>query len=62
MTERGLLNIISLIYLSFIVALIFGINEFDTVKPIVRATIRRWVKLLLALIVIGIIVYIWSGI
>jgi hypothetical protein len=61
MTERGLLNVLSMIYLAFIVALIFGINEYDSLKPILRSTVRRWVKLLLALLVIGVIVYIWSS-
>jgi hypothetical protein len=61
MTERGLLNVISMIYLAFVVALVFGINEHDMVKPILRATVRRWAKLLLALVAIGIIIYIWSS-
>ena len=55
-THIGILNIISVVYLSFVVAFTFGLNEHDVPGKIVRATIVRWVKLLLALLVISIVV------
>jgi len=58
----GLLNIISLLYLSFVVAFIFGLNDHESAKKVIQATFRRWIKILGALIVIGIIVQILSHI
>ena len=58
----GLLNIISLVYLSFVVALIFGLNDHEKAEKVIRATFRRWLKILGALLVISIIVQVLSHI
>jgi len=58
----GWFNLASLFFLSFVVAFVFGLNEHDRVRPILRATVRRWVKLLVGLVVIGIVVQILSHI
>ncbi len=57
----GIVNILSLLYLSMVVALVFSINDHDEIRPIVRATLRRWGKLVGVLIVIGILVYLLSN-
>jgi hypothetical protein len=57
----ALLNIASLLYLAFTVALILGIAEHDRIKDIATATLRRWVKLVGALGVLGIFIHIVSG-
>ena len=57
----GIVNILSLLYLSMVVALVFSINDHEEIRPIVRATLRRWGKLVGALSVIGIIVYLLSN-
>jgi|GEM_PF-538803 len=56
----GILNTVSLLYLSFIVAFILGMNDHDKPRGVVAATVRRWLKLLVALVVIGIVVRILS--
>jgi hypothetical protein len=62
MTLRGILNVLSMLYLALVVSLVFAINEHEDLKLIFRSTLRRWAKLTLALIAIGIIVAIWSNI
>lgn len=57
----GVINILSLLYLSMVVALVFSINDHEGIKPILRATLRRWGKLVGFLILIGIIVYLLSN-
>ena len=56
----GVLNLVSLLYLSFVVALIFGINDHDEAKMVVKTTLRRWLKMIGALVVLGVIVQIVS--
>ena len=58
--KTGLLNIFSILYLSLVVAFIFGLNDHDEVKKVIKATLRRWIKLMGALVIIAIIVYILS--
>ncbi|HOE64260.1 MAG TPA: hypothetical protein PKW18_02770 [Candidatus Sumerlaeota bacterium] len=58
----GTINIVSIIYLSFVVAFILGLNDHDTPRKIIRATLRRWLKLLAALVVIGAVVLLLSHI
>jgi hypothetical protein len=53
----GIVNILSLLYLSLVVALVFSINDQEEIGQIVRATLRRWGKLVGVLVGIGIIVY-----
>ena len=60
--KMGLLNILSLLYLSLVVAFIFGLNDHDSAKKVIKATLRRWIKILGALIVICIVVQILSHI
>jgi hypothetical protein len=57
----AIVNILSLLYLSMVVALTLSINEFEEIRPIIRATLRRWAKLVGFLIGIGIIVYLLSN-
>lgn len=57
----GIVNILSLLYLSMVVALVFSINDHEEIRSIVRATLRRWGKLVGALSVIGILVYLLSN-
>jgi hypothetical protein len=56
----GILNIFSILYLSFVVAFIFGLNDHNDAGKVVKATLRRWIKLVGALVIIAIIVYILS--
>ncbi len=56
----GWLIIISLLYLSLVVAVVLGINEHDRVKKILEATLRRWVKLVAALVAIGAVIQVLS--
>ena len=58
----GFLHLFSVVYLSFIVALVFGLNDHDRAGKVIKATLRRWLKLLAALVVIGIVVQILSHI
>lgn len=60
--KMGTLNIISIIYLSFVVAFIMGLNDHDAPKKVIRTTLRRWLKLLAALAVIGAVVLLLSHI
>jgi len=58
----GMLNLVSLLYLSFVVAFVLGMNDHDNPRGVAAATVRRWLKLLAALVVIGIVVRILSHI
>jgi len=58
----GMLNPVSLLYLSFVVAFVLGMNDHDNPRRAASATVRRWLKLLAALVVIGIVVRILSHI
>ena len=56
MTLNSWLYVGSCIYLGVVVTLILGILEFDEWQPIWRSTLRRWLKLTGALIIIGVAV------
>jgi len=58
----GMLNLVSLLFLSFVVAFVLGMNDHDNSRRVAAATVRRWLKLLAALVVIGIVVRILSHI
>jgi phosphate/sulfate permease len=58
----GMLNLVSLLYLSFVVAFVLGMNDHDNPSGVAAATVRRWLKLLAALVVIGVVVRILSHI
>jgi len=58
----GMLNTVSVLYLSFVVTFVLGMNDHDNPRGVVSATVRRWLKLLAALVVIGIVVRILSHI
>lgn len=60
--KTGLIYVFSMIYLSFVVAFVFGLNDHDRAVPVLKTTVRRWGKLLGALIVIGLVVRILSHI
>ncbi len=60
MTVNGWLHIGSCLYLGLVVTLILGILEFDEWRPIWQSTLRRWLKLIGALILIGIVVQLLS--
>jgi len=60
--KLGLLYLLSLLYLSFVVAFIFGFNDHDELRKIIKTTLRRWFKMLGALILIAVVVQILSHI
>jgi hypothetical protein len=60
MTPNGWLHIGSCLYLGLVVTLILGILEFDEWRPIWRSTLRRWLKLIGALVLIGVVVQLLS--
>jgi len=60
MTTNGWLHIGSSLYLGFVVTFLLGILEFDQWKPIWFSTLRRWLKLIGALVLIGIAVELLS--
>jgi len=60
MTLNGWLHIGSCFYLALVVTLVLGILEFDEWQPIWRSTLRRWLKLIGALVLIGVVVQLLS--
>ena len=56
MTLYGWLHIGSCCYLALVVTFVLGILEFDEWRPIWRSTVRRWLKLVGALVIFAIIV------
>jgi len=60
MTVGGWLHLGSCLYLGLVVALILGVLEFDEWRGIWRSTLRRWLKLIGALAIIGIVVQLLS--
>jgi len=56
MTGNGWLHVLSCFYLALVVTLILGVIEFDDWRPILSSTLRRWAKLIGALIIIGVVV------
>lgn len=63
MTLNGWLHIGSCFYLGLVVTFILGILEFDEWRPIWRSTVRRWLKLIGALVLFALVVQIisWLG-
>ena len=68
---RGIINILSLVYLTLVVTSTFSINEVpiksdiegrEKLKKIIRSTLRRSGKLIGGLILIGIVIEILSTI
>lgn len=57
----GAINFFSLIYLSLAVTLLWGINDNDTLKGIIKSTLRRWLKLMIGLGIIALIVAIMTN-
>jgi hypothetical protein len=60
MTTSGWLHLVSCLYLTFVVTFILGILEFDEWRPIWRSTLRRSLKLIGALVIIGVVVQLLS--
>ena len=60
MMTFGILNVISLIYLTGVVALVMGMGEAETPGRVTRQALGCWAKLLGALIAVGLVVYIMS--
>lgn len=60
MTAFALIHIASLLFLSFDVAAVLSINDRDGFPAIARATLRRWAKLLGALLLVGLIVHVMT--
>ena len=58
----ALINIFSLLYLSFTLAFILGVAEHDQLRKIAFSTLRRWVKLVGALVILSVFVHIISSI
>jgi uncharacterized membrane protein len=56
MTPNGWLHLFSALYLALVMTLVLGILEFDDVRSIARSTLRRWLKLIGALVAIAIVV------
>ena len=57
----ALVHVLSVLYLGFVLTFVLGLVEQNTVRKILRATVRRWIKLIGALFVLGIIVHIISS-
>ena len=60
MLTFGILNVVSLIYLSAVVALIMGLDEGESPRKVARQSLGCWAKLLGALVGIGLLVYLLS--
>ena len=56
----GFLNVLSLIYLTGVVALVIGLQETEPGKPPARNVMGCWVKLLGGLIGVGVAVFVLS--
>lgn len=56
MTTSGWLHIASCIYLGLVVTLILGVIEFDQWNAIWRSTLRRWLQLMGALVLLAVVV------
>ena len=52
----GIFYILSMFFLSLVVSLVFALNEYDDVRGSLLAALRRWGKIVAALIVILLIV------
>ncbi|MCX7046095.1 MAG: hypothetical protein NTX50_11495 [Candidatus Sumerlaeota bacterium] len=57
----GWLHLFSLLFLSLDLAAVFSINDRDHLHDIIRSTLRRWAKLLGALLLIGVVVYLMTS-
>ena len=49
----GILQILSCFYLAFVITFVLGMNESDDWKIIFSSAIRRWLKLVAALLAIA---------
>ena len=58
MTLHGILQIISCLYLAFVVTFVLGLNEFDDWSKVFSSTLRRWAKFIFFLLIISIAVQI----
>jgi hypothetical protein len=56
MTPNGWLHLLSALYLALVLTLVLGIIEYDDLKSIALSTVRRWLKLIGALVAIAIVV------
>ena len=56
----GFLHVLSLIYLTGVVALVIGLQETEPGKPPARAVAGCWAKLLGGLIGAGVVVFVLS--
>ena len=56
----GFLNVLSLIYLTGVVALVIGLQETEPGKSPARNVVGCWAKLLGALIGVGVVVFVLS--
>lgn len=56
----GFLHVLSLIYLTGVVALVIGLQETEPGKPPARNVLGCWAKLLGGLIGVGVVVYVLS--
>lgn len=57
----ALINIASVVYLSFVLCFMLAIAEQDKITRIFIATGRRWVKLIGVLVILGCIVHLISS-
>jgi hypothetical protein len=60
-TTIALINILSLLYLAFVLTFVLGVAEHDAVKKIIISSIRRWVKLVGVLFILAVIVHMVSS-
>jgi len=60
MLSYGILNVLSLIYLTFVVALVIGMHETDDPTEVRRQTLGCWARLLGGLVGAMVLVYILS--
>ena len=56
----GVFNVLSLIYLTAVVALVLGMHEGETPREAARHVLGCWVKIMGGLVALGLVVYIMS--
>ncbi|MBN1865822.1 hypothetical protein JW916_00890 [Candidatus Sumerlaeota bacterium] len=56
----GILHVVSLVYLTGVVALILGMNEGETPREATRHVLGCWSKILGGLVGLGLVVYVLS--
>ena len=56
----GIVNVLSLVYLTFVVALVIGMHETDEARESRRQVLGCWTKLLGGLVALMLVIYLLS--